>query len=143
MTGSTWTFVKASWKGGTQFVVENRNGSRQSLVARAPEGVTPRHFSPVDAFIASLAACAGTNVILLLDDAGMTPRSFTVKAECVFRHDEPRCFEKIHLICLVGGDAGEEMVRDAISRSVTAVCPIAVTIGRAADVTWEFQVTKK
>jgi putative redox protein len=143
MAGTTWTFVKASWKGGTQFVVENRDGTRQSLVARPPDGKIPRHFSPVDAFIASLAACAGTNVILLLDEEGVKPRSFTIKAECVFRHEEPRCFEKIHLTFLVSGDANEEMVRDAITRSVTAVCPIAVTIGKAAGVTWECRVTKK
>ena len=142
MTGSTWTFVKASWKGKTQFVVENHDGSRLILAARAGEDA-PRHFSPVDAFIASLAACAGTNVILLLDDAGITPGSFTVKAECVFRHGEPRCFEKIHLTFIIAGDFGEEVVRNAAARSMTAVCPIAVTIGKAADVTWECQVTRK
>ncbi len=143
MTGNTWTFVKASWKGGTQFVVENRDGSRLTLIARTPEGDTPRHFSMVDAFIASLASCTGTNVILLLEDSGITPRSLTVKAECVFRHDEPRAFEKIHLIILVSGEVEEEVVRNVVSRSVTAVCPIAVTLGKSVTITWDLQVKKK
>ncbi|OPX63205.1 MULTISPECIES: OsmC family protein [unclassified Methanoregula] len=143
MTGTTWTFVKASWKGGTRFVVENRDGGRLTLVARNSEGDTPRRFSMVDAFIASLASCTGTNVILLLDDSGITPRSFTVKAECVFRHDEPRVFETIHLIFLVGGDIEEEVVRTAVRRSVTAVCPIAVTLGRSVEITWDLRMKKR
>lgn len=143
MTGSTWTFVKASWKGGTQFVVENRGGDRLTLVARTPDGDSPRHFTMVDAFISSLACCTGTNVIFLLDDHGIIPGSFTVKAECIFRHDEPRSFEKIHLIFLVSGDMEEEVVRNAILRSVTAVCPIAVTLGKSVKITWELHITKK
>ncbi|OPY37535.1 MAG: hypothetical protein A4E35_01451 [Methanoregula sp. PtaU1.Bin051] len=143
MRASTWTFVKASWKGGTRFVVENRDGGRLTLVARPPDGDTHRHFSMVDAFISSLASCTGTNVILLLDESGVTPRSFTVKAECVFRHDEPRVFEKIHLIFLVSGDIGEDVVREAVRRSVTAVCPIAVTLGRSVGITWDLRMKRK
>lgn len=143
MTGSTWTFVKASWKGGTQFVVENRDGGRLTLVARTQKGDDSRHFTMVDAFIASLSCCAGTNVILLLDTQGIQPRSFTVKGECIFQHDEPRSFDKIHLIFLVSGDVDDAVVRDAIHRSVTAVCPIAVTLGKSVDLTWELHTTKK
>nr|WP_319537913.1 OsmC family protein [uncultured Methanospirillum sp.] len=143
MTGSTWTFVKASWKGGSEFVVENRNGNRLTLVAKIPEGETPRHFTMVDAFISSLACCTGTNVLFLLDAQGIMPRSFTVKAECVFRHDEPRAFETIHLIFLVSADTDYEVLHNAILRSVTAICPIAVTLGRSVEITWELQMTKK
>jgi putative redox protein len=143
MTGSTWTFVKASWKGGTRFAVENRDGRKLSLTARSRKGESPRSFSPVDAFISSAAACAGTNVILLLDEYGIQPRSCTVKAECVFSHDEPRSFEKIHFIFLFSGDIDEEVLRSAIHRSVTAVCPIAVMLGKVATLTWDLQITKK
>jgi|GEM_PF-4263095 len=143
MAGSTWTFVKASWKGGSQFVVENRNGDRLTLVARSPDDGSSRHFTMVDAFISSLACCTGTNTLFLLDAEGKIPRSFTVKAECIFRHEEPRSFEKIHLIFLVSGDLDEEILRNAIIRSVNAVCPIAVTLGKAVGITWELQITKK
>ncbi len=143
MTGSTWTFVKASWNGRSEFVVENRDGVRLTLVARTLHGETHHHFTMVDAFISSLACCTGTNVLFLLDAQGIVPRSFTVKAECIFRHEEPRAFEKIHLIFLVRTDAEEVIVRDAILRAVTAVCPIAVTLGRAVAITWELQITKK
>lgn len=143
MTGNTWTFVKASWKGGAQFVVENRDGDRLTLITRHQDGDSTHHFTMVDAFISSLACCTGTNVLYILDTQGSMPRSFTVKAECVFRHDEPRSFEKIHLIFLVSGDTDEETIRSAIIRAVTAVCPIAVTVGRAVEITWELQVTKR
>jgi len=142
MAGSSWIFVKATWRGGTKFVVENRAGYKSTITARVPEGETSRHFSPVDAFIASLAACAGTNVVLLLEDGGIPVRSFTVKAECILGSGEPRSFEKIHLIFLINGNMTDETARDAITRSMTLICPIAVTVGRAAEVTWELQVTK-
>ncbi|PWR73883.1 OsmC family protein [Methanospirillum lacunae] len=142
MTGNTWTFVKASWKGGTQFVVENRDGDSLTLVARPQDKDSSHYFTMVDAFISSLACCTGTNVLFILDAQGKIPRSFTVKAECVFHHDEPRSFEKIHLIFLVSGDIAEEIVRNAIVRAVTAVCPIAVTVGRSVEITWELQMIK-
>ncbi len=143
MAGPSWIFVKASWKGGTKFVVENRNGCRETLTARVPAGETSRHFSPVDAFIAALAACAGTNVVLILQDQGVTVKSFTVKAECILNSAEPRSFEKIHLHFLLTGEIDEKIVTEAITRSMTLVCPIAVTIGRATDVTWEQHITCK
>jgi putative redox protein len=143
MTGTSWIFVKASWKGGTKFVIENRAGCRETITARVPAGETSRYFSPVDAFIASLAACAGTNVVLILLDQGVTVKSFTVKAECILKDTEPRSFEKIHLHFLLGGEMDDGIVMEAITRSMTLVCPIAVTIGRAAEVTWEQHITRK
>ena len=143
MAGQSWIFVKASWKGGTTFVVENRAGCREIIAAREPAGAQSRHFSPIDAFIASLAACAGTNVVLLLLDRGIAVRSFTVKAECILNAAEPRSFEKIHLHFLLGGEMDEGIAADAITRSMTLVCPIAVTVGKAADVTWELHIAHK
>lgn len=139
MTGQSWMFVKASWKGGTKFVVENRSGNRSTIEARVPSGEASRHFSPIDTFLASLAACAGTNVLVLLLDGGTTVRSLTVKAECILQHARPMSFEKIHLIFLLAVDADAGLVSDAIEESMTLVCPIAVTVGRAAEVTWEQQ----
>jgi len=143
VTGQSWVFVKASWKGGTKFTVENRSGCRSTIEARVPQGEASRHFSPVDTFLASLAACAGTNVLVLLQNHGATVRSLTVKAECILQHASPMAFEKIHLIFLTATDAGDGTVSGAIEESMTLVCPIAVTIGRAAEVTWEQQVTPR
>ena len=80
---------------------------------------------------------------MLLEDRGVRIRSFIVKAECILGTAEPRSFEKIHLIFAAGGDMDEAALREAICRSMTLVCPIAVTIGKAAEVTWDLQVTKK
>lgn len=143
MAGNSWVFVKASWKGGTKFVIENRSGSKATIMARVHADETLHPFSPVETFIASLAACAGTNVVLLLEDGGFTVRSLIVKAECIHGAGEPRTFEKIHLIFLVSGGMDEPTVQNAINRSMTLVCPIAVTIGKSTDVTWECQIMQK
>ncbi len=58
----SWTFVKASWKSGMKFVVENGSGCKSTIAIRDPAGEEPRHFAPTDAFLASLAPCAGANV---------------------------------------------------------------------------------
>jgi putative redox protein len=142
MDRNAWILVKASWNGGTNFVVENRAGSRTPVAARARDGETPGTFSPVELFITSLAACSGTNVVLLLEDGGVAVRSFTVKAECILGTEEPRSFEKIHLIFEVDGAVDEKTVQDAIVRSMTRLCPIAVTVGRASNVTWEIRIRR-
>ncbi len=58
----SWTFVKASWMSGMNFVVENGSGCRNTIAIRDPAGEEPWHFAPIDTFLASLAPYAGANV---------------------------------------------------------------------------------
>jgi len=142
MNGQSWLFVKASWTRGSSFLIENRDGSRITLEIRKKEKGKENCFAPVEGFIASLGACAGINVIMMLQDEGLNPESFTVKVECLVNNTTPRIIEKIHLIFLVSGMIEDPALETIISQVMTLMCPIAVTVGKATAVTWEQTISR-
>ena len=98
-------------------------------------------FAPVEAFIASLGSCAGINVIMLLEEKGVSPNTCTVKTECLISHQTPRTIEKIHLEFIFAGLFSQETAKTAITKVMTLICPIAVTVGKATSVTWECSIS--
>jgi uncharacterized OsmC-like protein len=142
MGSQSWLFIKATWDGDRAFSVENSQGSRISLEIRG-RGINNRDsFAPVEAFVASLGCCAGTNVVMMLREEGIIPVSFIVKAECLLNNDTQRSIGKIHLNFLFTGIIEENVLESVIHSAMTLICPIAVTVGKATEVTWDQTVSR-
>ena len=139
-TGQSWLFTKATWNGEHSFLVENGRGSR--IIIEIRDSLPRKNsYAPVEAFIASLSCCAGINVIMLLEEKGVVPSACTVKAECLINHEIPRIVEKIHLEFRFTGQVSSEAAGEAISTAMTLICPIAVTVGKATAITWDFSIS--
>lgn len=142
MSNQSWLFIKASWKGGGAFTIENRYGSQISLEIRGKDKNNRDSIAPVEAFIASLGGCAGVNVIMMLQEEGISPDACTVKVECLLNNEIPRTIEKIHLNFLLTGMIEDKIVESVITRAMTLMCPIAVTVGKATEITWEHGISR-
>jgi putative redox protein len=96
---------------------------------------------PIEYLIASLGGCTGTTVIKGLSEKGVKPESFKVLIEGSRRKTLPTVFEKIHVTFTFSGDLDDRMVAEIVQETMTLKCPIAVTLGRVGDVTWEHHIT--
>ncbi len=121
--------MNVSYEGGTHFLAENSDGSRIAMGGDHPH--------PIEYLIASLGGCTRTMVVKGLSEKGIRPESFTIKVEGSRRKTPPTVFEKIHIIFTLSGDLDDGMVAEIVRETMTLKCPIAVTLGRVGNVTWE------
>ncbi len=125
--------MNVSHKDGTHFLAEDGTGSRIAMGGDNPH--------PVEYLIASLGGCTGATVIKGLSEKGVKPESFVVKVEGSRRKTLPTVFEKVHVTFMLSGDLDNRMVAEVVQETMTLKCPIAVTLGRVGDVTWEHHIT--
>ncbi len=126
--------MNVSHKDGTHFLAEDGMGSRIAMGGDNPH--------PVEYLIASLGGCTGATVIKGLSEKGVKPESFVVKVEGSRRKTLPTVFEKVHVTFMLSGDLDDRMVAEVVQETMTLKCPIAVTLGRVGDVTWEHHITQ-
>lgn len=124
--------MNVSYEDSTYFLAKNSAGSRIAM-----DGENPH---PIEYLVASLGGCTGVTVITGLMEKGIKPDSFTVNVEGSRRKTPPTIFEKIHVIFTLSGDMDDRSVAEIIRDTMTLKCPIAVTLGRVGDVTWEHHI---
>lgn len=92
---------------------------------------------PVEYLIASLGGCTGMTIIKGLSEKGVKPGSFSINIKGSRRKTPPTVFETIHVIFTLSGDLDDRMVAETIRETMTLNCPVAVTLGRVGNLTWE------
>lgn len=125
--------MNVSHEGGTNFLAEVDSDLTIAIGGKNP--------NPIEYLIAALGGCTGTTVIKGLLEKGIKPNSFTIKVEGSRRKTPPTIFEKIHVTFTLSGDMDDQSVAETIRDTMTLKCPIAVTLGRVGNVTWEHHIT--
>lgn len=128
--------VTVRWEGNMAFHAENTRGGTMVM----DDGVT--NCSPVEALMASLGGCVNTALLGQLKKDGADVRSIQVKVAGTRTAGLPAAYEKIHVIFSLEVNRDDTILGNMIRQAMTVFCPVAVTLGRAAEVTWEFRRTK-
>ncbi len=124
--------MNVSYEDGAHFIAENSAGNRIAVGGENP--------NPIDYLIASLGGCTGTTVVKGLLEKGIKPDSFKIKIEGSRRKTPPTIFEKVHVTFTLSGDLDDQVVAETVRETMTLKCPIAVTLGRVGNVTWEHHI---
>lgn len=129
-----------SYKGEMKFLAENPAGLKIPVepgLILGGSGSTP---NPIDYLLASLGSCAGIKVLIDLKENGITPDSLNIVIAGTRRASPPAVFEELHLTFHFVGMMDERTVAEAINRTMTLMCPVAVMIGKAVKVTWDYGI---
>ena len=70
----------------------------------------------------------------------LRPESLRVTISGTRREKPPAVFEALHLTFILTGDLDEKAVAHAIRETMTVMCPVAVMMEKAAEVTWEQRI---
>jgi uncharacterized OsmC-like protein/uncharacterized metal-binding protein len=128
--------VNVRWEGTKKFRVENARGGILLLEEGSDQ------CSPCDAFMAALGGCANLAILGQLQKNRITPGALAVKVSGVRKSGHPSAYEKIHVTFSIACDAEEAALDMMIEQAMAVLCPVAVTLGRAAEVTWEYRRVK-
>ena len=81
--------------------------------------------SPVELLTAAVAACAGMDVVSILEKKRQPPEAYSVRVEAVQRDDYPQVLTRIDIVHeVVGASVRELAVRRAIELSARKYCPV-------------------
>ncbi len=123
---------KATTGSGVDFFVEASPGLGGS-------GTNP---SPLAHFLAALGGCTSIKTKLGLKKRGEPCESLSVDIKAKQKEEPPQIFESIHLSFTLKGNLDDHKVSETISDVITLSCPVAVMIGKAVPITWEYRIVK-
>lgn len=96
--------------------------------------------NPMEYFIAALGTCAAIKTRIVLSKMGNPCESVAIDITGTRRPAPPEIFEKIHLSFTFSGTLDEKKVTEAIKEVLTLQCPVAVMVGKAAEITWNHRI---
>ncbi len=96
--------------------------------------------SPLAHFLGALGGCTSIKIKLGLTKKGEMCESVSVDIRGTQREDPPQVFESIHLSFTLRGDLDDRMVSETIHDVITMSCPVALMVGKAVSLSWDYQI---
>lgn len=117
------------WKYGYRFDAALDSGA-SLIFDNAEDGETPAGPSPMEAFLASLAACTAMDVISILEKKRQDVKSYRVEIEADRNPpgEWPRPFKSFQLNHVVTGDVDENALARAVELSEEKYCSVSATL---------------
>ena len=115
--------------GGMRFATKTGTG-RTFEFGDAPEA---NQQSPVEIITAAVAACAGMDVVAILEKSRAEISDYTVRVEAIQRDEYPQVLTRVEILHEVAGPRVTEAgVRRAIKLSAMKYCPVNAMLSAGA-----------
>ncbi len=128
--------IQVDWAGGLQFDAGRLDGPKVRI-----DGDTRTGPNPVDTMLAALAACAATDVVLIMDKQRTPLQSLSVRVEAQRVSSIPKRLAAavLHFTLQVAGVTPEKAER-AVELAVTKYCSVGASLRPDAPVTWTIEL---
>ncbi|HWD38506.1 MAG TPA: OsmC family protein [Fimbriimonas sp.] len=135
--------IDVEWKGGRAFEANPPSGNRFTMDAYPESGGHNLGPTPMEAFLASMAACSATDVIGILEKKKLNVSSYRLEVEGE-RGPEgvyPRPYKRITLRHIVeGAGIDPKAVEQVVRLSDEKYCSVAATLRSAPEIETSFEV---
>ena len=96
--------------------------------------------NPIDYLTGALGSCTGIKLLMDLATADTRPDSLKIQIEGNRRELPPTIFEDLHVTFILEGKLDETIVAKSIQEVMTLSCPVAVMMGKATRLTWDYRI---
>jgi putative redox protein len=126
--------VELEWLEGFRF--EASSGGQAAII----DGKRTESLAPTDMLLSAVAACAGIDVVDILEKGRQPLEALHVYASGRRRKDPPRFFEQLHFRFVVRGDVSEAKAQRAVDLSFEKYCSVYHTLRADLETTWELEL---
>ena len=131
--------VTVAWTGGTEFDASRSGAPPVHIDSDAVRGP-----SPVDLLLASIATCAATDVVTILQKQRTPPTSLEVRVESTRVTSTPRRLASVVLhFVITGKGIVQEKATRAVALSVDKYCSVRSSLANDIPVTWTVDVSER
>jgi putative redox protein len=128
--------IQVEWAGGLQFDAGRVDGPKVRM-----DGDTRTGPNPVDTLLAALGACAGTDVVLIMEKQRTPLKSLSVRVDAQRVSSVPKRLAAAVLhFTLEGAGITPEKAERAVELSVTKYCSVGASLRADAPVTWTIEL---
>ena len=111
--------IELQWVSGQRFEAKSDDGLAATLDGERNEG-----FSPVDALLASLGACMGIDVVIILEKMRTGFEGLRVSVEGTRMEEPPRYFTHVRLYFEIKGPVPRDKAQRAVDLSLEKYCSV-------------------
>jgi putative redox protein len=132
--------ANVEWKDQLKFMVQVRSHS-QIMDAKKESGGTDQGPNPKEYFLAGLCGCTAMDVVSLMKKYKLDFASCNVSAEAETTKEHPMVFSSVLVTFdIVGMDLDLELVKKAVTLSMTKYCGVSAMLSKAVPVKYEVVV---
>ena len=125
--------IRATWKSGGDFLAENETGGKADL--------GPGNIRPMEMVLASLASCAGVDVVNILEKKRVNFSDFQIKVKGTRADTHPKVYTEINITYLIWGEGIKEKdVEQAIELSENKYCSVSAMLKSTAEIHSDYQI---
>lgn len=107
-----------------------------TMDAKAPVG-TGRAPSPKELFLASICGCSAMDVVSWVRKGKKELKSFAIDAKTELTKGQPSVFVHVFLTFRSEGDAPDELVVEAVEKSMTLYCGVSAMVVKSCPISYE------
>ena len=129
------------WVDGVMFVGET--GSGHAVVIDGPPEHGGRNMGPrpMEMLLLGIGSCSSFDVIQILQKGRLNVIDCVTEVEAERVDTIPKVFSKIHLHFIVSGrDLMESTVKRAVQLSAEKYCSASIMLGKAVEITHDFEI---
>jgi putative redox protein len=124
--------ILVAWTGGMEFDASREHGPRIHIDGDATTGP-----SPVDTLLASIATCAATDVVTILEKQRTPATHLEIRVESTRVTSTPKRLASVNLHFTIAGQGIEQAkAQRAVELSVEKYCSVRSSLARDIQVTW-------
>jgi putative redox protein len=128
--------ILVAWTGGAEFDASRESGPRIHI-----DGDAKQAPSPMDVLLASLAACAATDVVTILQKQRTPPARLDVRVESTRVNTIPRRLASVVLhFSIEGKGIVQDKADRAVELAVTKYCSVRSSLAEDISVTWTVEL---
>jgi putative redox protein len=125
------------WVGDEEFLATMPSGQNVLFDAAHEHKKGP---SPKEILLGALGACTAIDVVSILRKKRQDLRSLELSVSGEDAPDPPQVWTKIEIVYRMTGRLDEKAVHDAIELSETKYCSVAAMLGKAAKITYRYEI---
>lgn len=128
--------VSVAWTGGLTFDASREQGPHIQI-----DGDAKQAPSPVDVLLASLATCAATDVVTILQKQRTPPARLDVRVESTRANTVPRRLASVVLnFSIEGQGIIQAKAERAVELAITKYCSVRSSLAEDISVSWSVRV---
>ena len=126
---------------GVSFVGQTESGHAVVMDGPPDSGGKNLGPRPMEMLLLGLGGCAGFDVVHILRKSRLDVRDCVAEIDATRAETDPKVFTKIHVHFIVTGFALDpKRVEQAVKLSAEKYCSASIMLGKAAEITHDFEV---
>lgn len=136
--------MRIKWNDIVSFLGETESG-HTVLMDGAPEvGGRNLGLRPMEMVLMGAGGCTASDVVMILKKSRLDIIDCMVEIEAERATDDPKVFTRIHYhFILTGKNLKPQQVERAINLSAEKYCSASIMLGKTAEITHDFEITRE